>query len=509
METYLVEDLIKDKKIINNLNFVKKVSLFNGNDSIAQAEGNHQFVNFYLKVLEYLATVKQLDIEKILPKYKKGPSANEKVIKGYSGQIIKVATGVGTTIKFGRLIDCFEELQKNEDISLYRFEIEFIESWGRKDNDAKAAPADGAPIDSSAEPAEEQFDESRDHSNGAVLPNSSAAKSEFSKNIILYGPPGTGKTYNTARYAVAICDGRTLKDVEKDDYADVMKRYKKLVSQGRAVFTTFHQSYGYEEFIEGIKPDINNNGDVIYKVQDGVFKEFCKDPFEGYDNSKNKVFIIDEINRGNISKIFGELITLIEESKRQGMEPEGASAILPYSKEEFSVPQNVYILGTMNTADRSIALIDTALRRRFDFIEMMPSENELEGVMVDGIDIKKMLKTINERIEALYDREHTIGHAFFMKLKDEPTPTLEMLASVFEKKIIPLLQEYFYDDYGKIQLVLGDNAKTDENYKFIKDETVDSSIFKGNTDISLPQKKYSINGEAFKKSEAYRQIYED
>ena len=153
---------------------------------------------------------------------------------------------------------------------------------------------------------------------------------------------------------------------------------------------------------------------------------------------ENYVFIIDEINRGNISKIFGELITLIEDSKRAGRKEE-ASAILPYSGKKFSVPQNVYIIGTMNTADRSIALMDTALRRRFSFVEMMPDTGCLENIVVEGINIAKVLDVINKRITYLYDREHTIGHAFFMKLHEEPT--MEKLAEIFEKSIIPLLQE--------------------------------------------------------------------
>ena len=172
----------------------------------------------------------------------------------------------------------------------------------------------------------------------------------------------------------------------------------------------------------------------------------------GEKEVKPCVFVIDEINRGNISKIFGELITLIEDTKREGL-PEQASAILPYSGESFSVPSNVYILGTMNTADRSITLMDTALRRRFQFFEMMPDPEVLRKLGADKVgelDVAAMLKIINERITFLYDREHTIGHAFFTKLKD--SPNIATLASIFRKSIIPLLQEYFYEDYQKIQV---------------------------------------------------------
>lgn len=343
---------------------------------------------------------------------------------------------------------------------------------------------------------------------------------EFDKNLILYGPPGTGKTYNSVIYAVAICDGKPVD--EPTDYAAVMSRYNELKKAGRISFTTFHQSYGYEEFIEGIKPIIDENKqDIGYTIEPGVFKKFCDNAksitrtstgIESTvieENTEPYVFIIDEINRGNISKIFGELITLIESTKRAGM-PEAASAILPYSGDEFSVPSNVYILGTMNTADRSIALMDTALRRRFQFVEMMPDSDVLRKIhadKVEDLDVAAMLDKINERIEYLYDREHTIGHAFFTDLKDDAT--LEKLQSIFEKSVIPLLQEYFYEDYQKIQLVLGDNAKSDDSLKFIIDEKVIAkNIFKGNVEdvIDLPEKKYSINSKAFENINSYKEI---
>ena len=343
---------------------------------------------------------------------------------------------------------------------------------------------------------------------------------EFDKNLILYGPPGTVKTYNSVIYAVAICDGKPVDELT--DYAAVMSRYNELKKAGRISFTTFHQSYGYEEFIEGIKPIIDENKqDIGYTIEPGVFKKFCDNAksitrtstgIESTvieENTEPYVFIIDEINRGNISKIFGELITLIESTKRAGM-PEAASAILPYSGDEFSVPSNVYILGTMNTADRSIALMDTALRRRFQFVEMMPDSDVLRKIhadKVEDLDVAAMLDKINERIEYLYDREHTIGHAFFTDLKDDAT--LVKLQSIFEKSVIPLLQEYFYEDYQKIQLVLGDNAKSDDSLKFIIDEKVIAkNIFKGNVEdvIDLPEKKYSINSKAFENINSYKEI---
>lgn len=501
----------------------------------------------------------------------------------------------------------------------------------------------------------------------------------FDHNIILYGPPGTGKTYNSVIYAVAICEGRSVEDVGQEPYADVLIRYRKLRDEGRIAFTTFHQSYGYEEFIEGIKPKLDDETESLgYIIEDGIFKDLCRratmvniqtrsgfnikthpriwmmilggpnstslkqecfrnnevrigwtefkdgqwedseeltwrakqmlhafiyemEPGDvvfiekssrsidaigvvagdyEYDETlgdyprkrkvewvaknidedmtqylprgkkqlarftiysvdylgtdvlseilkkygaeqetdivpemKPYVFIIDEINRGNISKIFGELITLIEDKKRGGA-TEAMEAVLPYSGELFSVPNNVYILGTMNTADRSIALMDTALRRRFEFVEMMPNSEVLErqgvGTIIvgdDELNVARMLDVINTRIEYLFDREHTIGHAFFKKLFYDAS--LETLADIFEKNIIPLLQEYFYEDYEKIQLVLGDNSKPDE-YKFILDRTIKvKDIFNGNPDIDLPEKGYQVQKEAFLKLESYKQIGRD
>lgn len=478
-----------------------------------------------------------------------------------------------------------------------------------------------------------------------------------SVNTILYGPPGTGKTYKSIRYAVNTIDTKFNQDSSKVD-EDYVKRFNEFKDSGQIAFTTFHQSYGYEEFIEGIKPSLNqdtdNEGseDVLYTLNDGVFKEFClraqevvvdkeltgispdaqiwkvsvsdtvkDDCFESnrvrinfslgdrsksveyfnhsikkgdivlmtpqsrtlvtgigivideeaYEikentgitarnvewlardisidikdysngkqmvrntvsrvhivtvkdiltiiknnseiyknvdipqkNDKKYVFIIDEINRGNISKIFGELITLIEDSKRDG-EKEAISITLPYSKEEFSVPKNVYILGTMNTADRSIALMDTALRRRFEFIEMMPNEELLTDIVIDGIEVKKMLETMNRRIEALYDREHTLGHAFFMPLKNEKKATINQLASIFTNKIIPLLQEYFYEDYEKIMLVLGIDTQNKDTKKFISVKS-NRNLFQNIQNIDLIP-TYQINEKAFQIPDNYMTIY--
>lgn len=325
-----------------------------------------------------------------------------------------------------------------------------------------------------------------------------------SVNTILYGPPGTGKTYNSIKYAVDTVDTRFNQDGIKG-YPDYIKKFNELKEVGRIAFTTFHQSYGYEEFIEGIKPNLSDSSDkkISYEIAEGVFKECCEKARRKSENSY--VFIIDEINRGNISKIFGELITLIEDSKREG-EPEAMSVILPYSKENFSVPKNVYILGTMNTADRSISLMDTALRRRFEFVEMMPDEDLLDKVVVEeDINIHEMLKIMNRRIEALYDREHTLGHAFFMPLNNDGKATINQLESIFKNKIIPLLQEYFYEDYEKIMLVLGINTQNTDDSKFISVKSNDG-LFKNNLDIDL-NTTYQINNKAFENPENYRNIY--
>lgn len=498
-------------------------------------------------------------------------------------------------------------------------------------------------------------------------------KVDYPKNIILYGPPGTGKTYHTVTYAVSIIEGRNLEDVIAEEYSDVKARYDDYLAKDQIAFTTFHQSYGYEEFIEGIKPLMDDSmqedgSDIKYIVESGVFKRFCnqaltpvqvskssnedfgfnKTPvvwkvsldgtgdnpvreecmknehirigWDGYGkqitdeidkgkvvlnafinkmrigdvvlscysasiidaigvvtseyewhpeydrlrrlrkvkwlakdlrynivdmnggstmtlatvykmnvslsdvlsileevNAKNHkpdyvpnneryVFIIDEINRGNISKVFGELITLIEPSKRIGQSEE-IKLLLPYSKKSFGVPNNVYIIGTMNTADRSIAIMDTALRRRFSFVEMLPDETLLEDIdEIEGINISMMLKKMNTRIEVLLDREHTIGHSYFLPLKD--TPSIEMLGSIFKNKIIPLLQEYFFDDYEKIRLVFADNQKNNSEIEFIRrTDTISNELFGTTDEVDEVIIQYSINEDALTRAEAYKGIY--
>lgn len=293
-------------------------------------------------------------------------------------------------------------------------------------------------------------------------------------NQILYGPPGTGKTYTTINKALEIL--ANYGEIEKipDNRQKQKEIFDTFVTKGQIEFVTFHQSYGYEEFVEGIKPDLDSQNtetsDVRYIIKDGIFKKLCQKALENYQDSqidsiklKPYILIIDEINRGNIAKILGELITLIEPSKRIG-KSEGLQLTLPYSGESFGVPRNLCIIGTMNTADRSIALLDTALRRRFEFVEMMPDSEYLKDKKISDsgntIELGRLLESMNNRIEFLLDREHTIGHSYFMGVE-----SIEDLREVFKNKIIPLLQEYFYDDYAKIIAVLNDNGMIKEKNK--------------------------------------------
>ncbi|EIT2808621.1 AAA family ATPase [Campylobacter jejuni] len=467
----------------------------------------------------------------------------------------------------------------------------------------------------------------------------------ISLNQILYGSPGTGKTYHTIDKVLEILgenlESRDEKKAKFDEY----------VKNGQIVFTTFHQSYGYEEFVEGIKPSLNSdeNSQINYKVKDGIFKELCKKALENRDDiesfnfyindlkektkedannpekyfqlpntkysiqyrggktfrikfddmSKNHkdypvsidnieklyktsnideiynsayvkailnylksqglkdykekdekinlpyIIIIDEINRGNVSKIFGELITLIEPSKRLGNE-EALELTLPYSGEKFGVPKNVYIIGTMNTADRSITSLDTALRRRFEFVEMMPNSDLLNNVFICkdvenpnededylGDDAKtegyaeilqNILISINKRIEFLLDREKTIGHAFFMSEavkfnknnwikpdeyeEDWYVLSISKLKKVFQNKIIPLLQEYFYNDYALINAVLNDNGMIFEDKKDDKYLQKIKNLDSVNSERSI-YNIASFDDKIWDKIEIYQAIYND
>ncbi|EOI5533160.1 McrB family protein, partial [Campylobacter jejuni] len=428
-------------------------------------------------------------------------------------------------------------------------------------------------------------------------------------NQILYGPPGTGKTYHTIDKALEIISKEEKIQIpSEDDRINRKKLFDEYVKNGQIVFTTFHQSYGYEEFVEGIKPHIDseeNSKEIKYEIKDGIFKELCEKALENRDSIKNfnfyidklkekvkiddnnpekyfelpntkysiqyrngktfrikfddmsknhkdypvsidnieklyktsnideiynsayvrailnylklqgledykekdekvnlpYIIIIDEINRGNVSKIFGELITLIEASKRIG-EKEELKVTLPYSGEKFGVPKNVYIIGTMNTADRSITSLDTALRRRFEFIEMMPDVSKL-SMDCEGINLQELLKAINTCIEYLLDREKTIGHAFFIGVEN-----LNDLKSIFQNKIIPLLQEYFYNDYALINAVLNDNGMI---FKDKKDDKYLQKI-KNLDSVNSERSIYNIasfDDKIWDKIEIYQAIYND
>lgn len=285
-------------------------------------------------------------------------------------------------------------------------------------------------------------------------------------NQILFGPPGTGKTYNTVNMALDIvCPLAGGLKWETKSREEARRKYQEMLPDGRIVFITFHQSMSYEDFIEGIKPK-TEGGKITYEVKNGIFKELCAKAEK--DKSQNYVMIIDEINRGNVANIFGELISLIEDDKRLGASEE-LHAELPYSHTIFGVPKNVYIIGTMNTADRSVEALDSALRRRFTFKEMMP---KAELVPKEN-KVRNIFEIINQRIEVLKDREHQIGHSYFMGVENE-----DDLKDVFYDKIIPLLQEYFYGDYEKIQFVLGEGfvKKESESVKFAGDKSGDFEV---------------------------------
>jgi len=260
-------------------------------------------------------------------------------------------------------------------------------------------------------------------------------------NLIIYGAPGTGKTYSTAEYALAFIENRPIREnqLTESERKELMSKYRSYTKSGQVIFTTFHQSYEHEDFIQGLRP-VTQDGMMSFVPFDGVFKKIADKAMA--DKNNNYVIIIDEINRGNISKIFGELITLIEEDKRWG-ECNQLSVMLP-SGQEFAVPNNLYILGTMNSADKSIALIDTALRRRFEFIEIAP-----DASLVKDEVLRKVLTQLNLYLrEQFQSSDLLIGHAYFIGKAEED------LRDVMNKNIIPLLYEYFYDDEKKIKNAL-------------------------------------------------------
>lgn len=277
-------------------------------------------------------------------------------------------------------------------------------------------------------------------------------------NFIIYGAPGTGKTYSMVEYALAIINNKSLDEFRKDNKDRVanVEKYKSLVKAGQVVFTTFHQNYGYEEFIQGLRPD-KDSEKMAFKTVDGVFKTIADRALVD-TGGKNFVIIIDEINRANISKVFGELITLIEEDKRWGETNETCATL--QSGDVFAVPNNLYIVGTMNSADKSISLIDAALRRRFTFIEQRP-EADLVKDDVLRLVLKEMNLILADKLEST---DLLVGHSYFMN------KTMADLCDIMNNNVIPLLYEYFYDQRNKVKNILeeviaksGALVKVDDN----------------------------------------------
>lgn len=330
-------------------------------------------------------------------------------------------------------------------------------------------------------------------------------------NQILYGPPGTGKTYHTVDETLAILDPAFLA-AHRVDRTKLTERFKELEASQHVRFVTFHQSFSYEDFVEGLRAEPHEaTGQLKFLPVNGVFKAICdaaampiaSDPTDGAEEasgSSARVLIIDEINRGNIARIFGELITLIEPSKRAGA-PEALSVVLPYSKKLFKVPSNLYLIGTMNTSDRSLSGLDIALRRRFVFKEMPPRPDLLAGVDVEGIPVDRLLDMINRRIEALLDREHCLGHAYFLPLKADPS--LELLAHIFSEQIVPLLKEYFFEDWERIRWVLNDHRKSALNGFVLPSASSVGELFGEDFEGRVQDRSWTINDDAFDRVEAY------
>ena len=313
-------------------------------------------------------------------------------------------------------------------------------------------------------------------------------------NLILYGPPGTGKTY---RLQQTYMPRYTDKDGERFE------------------FVTFHQSYAYEDFVEGIRP-VTIDGNISYEVRRGVLRRLCERARN--DPGRRYALFIDEINRGNVAKIFGELITLVEGDKRlrfdlDGKKIKGLEVTLPYSGDRFGVPANVDLIATMNTADRSIALLDTALRRRFRFEELMPNARYIDsqgsGIISDGeggeIDLRQLLDAMNARLTHFLHRDQTLGHAYFTKVRN-----FSDLRSVMAREILPLLQEYFYDDWRQIRLVLADQTVSDPEYQLVRQITANlEDLFPSADTTDLGESHvFEAIPEAEITPDAIRKIYE-
>lgn len=322
-------------------------------------------------------------------------------------------------------------------------------------------------------------------------------------NQILYGPPGTGKTYSVIDEALKILEPSFASSHGEKHQREARKaRYDELAAEGRVTFLTFHQSFGYEDFVEGLKPEMEH-GQLAYKLEDGLFLQAVRRAGGGVGDQEAEgtlrahVLIIDEINRGNVSKIFGELITLLEEGKRAGA-AEALTVQLPLSKRHLSVPQSLYLIGTMNTAGRSLTQMDAALRRRFTFRavwpdpSLLPDALELEG---GTLNLQAVLSTLNERIEERLSRDQMIGHAYLLGVQ----PTLEQVSGALRHKILPLLEEYFFEDWNSIREVLGDDQKKEKADQFIWVTEQSSG--------SSQRRRYRYNEDAFERLSAFQGIY--
>ena len=507
---------------------------------------NEQTFNKYMRAVNYYRDFKKGKLEMI-------PTTNNEIQKrqiNFSlNQILYGPPGTGKTYKLSKIMDKFtQDLNvKSSDDTDALYEMLKIENytWFQVAAailyDAAISNINGGWVKLNNDIVNHTLFKLKSIKSNSKKPNQTISTVLLSHtkmdckyvNIKRKDPPFIFEKNEKSEWCV---DTKILND-ECPEAIDLYEKYKEIkdkkvgtsYTKENFKFITFHQSYGYEEFVEGIKPvfdDENEDGDITYEISKGIFyqccenalllsdykgklRDFCdlpKDERQKFfnENTPKYAIFIDEINRGNISKIFGELITLIEPSKRLGADDE-IMVELPYSKEKFGVPSNLYIIGTMNTADRSIALMDTALRRRFEFVEMMPEYDALNETIIEGINVGEMLKTINERIEYLYDRDHTIGHAYFIDVSD-----LKTLANVFKNKILPLLQEYFYDDWEKIRLVLGDSQK-DENLQLvkIKRNMAAERLFRGKIDYIDDKILYEINSEAFNNPQSYIEIYKN
>ncbi|ROO75787.1 5-methylcytosine-specific restriction protein B [Vibrio crassostreae] len=525
------------------------------------------------------------------------PEAHERIFGNTDRKSILTTLADTTSAQYNRMDT------KDADAKLLALRQSFEAEYGTQELDYYVEPLRSKWKEPKLSPANEVNDTAQEYdvkSNDKPQP----------LNTILYGPPGTGKTYNTINKALEIVDPEFYHQ-NNDDRAAIKKRFDELLNSNRIGFVTFHQSFSYEDFVEGLKATTENN-QVNYEIEDGIFKSMCQkadkskfsnfiiyresfasfyveditdelivfrkkngnrlpiareviDEFcSAFENEKfdlsldqkywlksfenrlepylitgfdslyrdmlpkllerrilqsatasktfkedtgRLVLIIDEINRGNISNIFGELITLIEPSKRAGGK-EALSVKLPYSKEAFSVPDNLHIIGTMNTADKSLAQLDIALRRRFQFEEMMTNYELLATIpLFDGIDIKQMVETINKRIELLYDREHTIGHSFFLSLVEEPS--IEKLSKIMELEILPLLEEYFFEDWERVAMVLGDHLKEDQSLRFVVEQFDANEVAQlmGDDWDQTGIQPYVRNDQAFNAATAYIGIY--